>query len=243
MHFNWTWRNAPKIAGFLFRDNIARRVDRGLSRRSREESLLEYVRQRAAPGDPDAVLRVMDEFARSQRWLMNVGPVKGAVLRDAIERSAAVRVLEIGAYCGYSATLIGQSIRGRMGRLISIEASRRFSAVARGVVEHAGLASDVEIRTGTLATQIDSLHDPFDLVFLDHWKDEYLSDLKRLEQARLVRDGTIVVADNVGFFAVPDYLDYVRNCGRYASRYVPATVEYHEELPDGVEVSVMRERA
>jgi catechol O-methyltransferase len=85
------------------------------------------------------------------------------------------------------------------------------------------------------------LSGPFDGVLLDHWKDEYLPDLKRLEQNGMLHSGTVVVADNVGFFAVPDYLEYVRECGRYKTRFVESTVEYNEHLKDGVEVSVFIE--
>jgi catechol O-methyltransferase len=240
MHFNWTWRNAPRIASFLLRDGVARRLDRRFGRQSREAKLLEFVVAHAQRGDPADVHRVMDEFARTQRWLMNVGPVKGKVLRDALDQAAAKRVLEIGAYCGYSAVLIGAAVAPRGGQLVSIEASRRFAEVARGVVAHAGLTGTVDVQTGTLTTRIDALREPFDLVFLDHWKDEYLPDLQRLERAGLLRPGTVVVADNIRFFAVPEYLDYVRNGGRYDSRYVAASVEYHPELEDGVEVSTFR---
>lgn len=237
MHVNWSWSRAHKAGSFLLGQALQRRIDRWLGRRPREELLLEYVRNTAPLGHAPAVIAAMDRFAREQRWLMNVGPVKGRVLESALAESGARRVLEIGAYCGYSALLIGSDIARRDGRLISIERSRRYSAVARQIIAHAGFADRIELRTGTLASEVGALHEPFDLVFLDHWKDEYLADLRRLETARLLRQGTVVVADNIDFFAVRDYLDYVRTGGRYRSRFVPASVEYHEGIPDGVEVS------
>jgi catechol O-methyltransferase len=147
-------------------------------------------------------------------------------------------VLELGAYCGYSATLIGRYLAACNGKLTSIEISSRHVAVARQIVAHAGLSGQVEFRKGTLASELHHLQGPFDGVLLDHWKDEYLPDLKRLEDNRLIRSGTVVVADNVGFFSVPEYLDYVRTSGRYRSRFEEAPVEYNEKLRDGVEISV-----
>jgi catechol O-methyltransferase len=240
MHFNWRWRTAHRTGAFLLRDALTRRLDRMLGRRPREEALLDFVRDRAPRGEPGAVLAAMDDFARHRRWLMNVGPVKGRILREALAGTQAARVLEIGAYCGYSATLICEQLAARSGVLVSIERSRRFSAVARAIVAHAGLADRLDLRTGTLASEIGTLSGPFDLVFLDHWKDEYLPDLERLEQASLLRPGTVVVADNIDFFAVPEYLEHVRNGGRYDSRFAEASVEYRESLRDGVEVSVYR---
>ena len=55
-----------------------------------------------------------------------------------------------------------------------------------------------------------------------------------------MRAGSIVFADNVGpLFNPQEYLDYVRGCGRYDSRYVESTVEY-TELEDAAEISVFR---
>lgn len=240
MHFNWNFKNAVGIVRMTIGQRLQRNVDRALGRAARESRLAAHVAARAPAGDPAATLATIDEFARTQRWLMNVGPIKGTVLREAVQRYRPQRVLEIGAYCGYSAVLIGASITVWDGHLISIERSRRFAAVARGIVAHAGLADTVDLRIGTLSEHLDKLGEPFDLVFLDHWKDEYLADLRRLEKAGLVRAGSVIVADNVGFFAVPDYLDYVRNSGRYESRYFEGSVEYQPDLPDGVEVSVHR---
>lgn len=227
-----------RIGWFFGKQYVTTLIDRYVHRQRREEAVMDFVLQHATAGLPDSVLATMDSFARQRRWLQNVGPTKGAVLVRALRESGAQRVLEIGSYCGYSATLIGRELAARGGHLTAIEISRRNAEVARRIVAHAGLASVVTFRRGTLESEIGHLTEPFDAVFLDHWKDVYLADLKRLEERRLLRAGTVVVADNVGFFDVPDYLTYVRECGRYTSRYERATVEYQEGLEDGVEVSV-----
>lgn len=226
------------IAWFFGRQYLGRLFDRYVRRERREDAVLRAVLREATAGSPESVLRTMDRFARERRWLQNVGPAKGAILIEALNHAGARRVLEIGSYCGYSATLIGQHLAPLGGHLTAIEISRRNAAVARQVVAHAGLAATVTLRQGTLESEIDSLDAPFDAVFLDHWKDVYLPDLRRLEDKQLLRAGTVVVADNVGFFDVTDYLDHVRHSGRYRSRFVRASVEYQEALEDGVEISV-----
>lgn len=50
----------------------------------------------------------------------------------------------------------------------------------------------------------------FDLVFLDHYKPLYTTDLKLLESLGLVGPGTTLVADNVLKPGNPPYLAYVR---------------------------------
>lgn len=245
MLLNWKSRSFVATARFMFTDRLLRMIDKRLGRPSREQRLLAFVRASARPGDAEAVLGAMDLFATTQRFLMNIGPIKGAVLRDALLHARPRRVLEIGAYCGYSAVLIGATLAATSnapgdGKLLSIERSRRFAKVAAGVIAHAGLGDTVDLHNGTLSDFIAQFTEPFDLVFLDHWKDEYLPDLERLESAGLLRAGTVVVADNIGFFTVPDYLEHVRNGGRYDSRCVQASVEYHPELHDAVEVSIFR---
>jgi catechol O-methyltransferase len=87
---------------------------------------------------------------------------------------------------------------------------------------------------------IATLEGHFDLVFLDHWKDLYKSDLQLIEQRHLIGPGSIVVADNVGKIFAPEvYLNYVRNCGHYDCEHREATIEY-TSVPDAVEISVYR---
>ncbi len=74
---------------------------------SREEEVIRCVEERAVPGNPDSVLATMDAFARERRFLMNVGEEKGEILLDTLSSSGATRALELGAYCGYSAVLMG----------------------------------------------------------------------------------------------------------------------------------------
>ena len=200
----------------------------------------QFVEANAKRGDPDDVLRALDVFAREVRFLMSIGPDKGPLMAELIDPlPVRARVLELGAYCGYSAILIAQRL-GPEGRLVSVEKDPVAAEVARANVAHAGLAERVEIIEGASTEVIPSLEGPFDLVLLDHWKDLYKVDLQRLEECGLLREGTTIVADNVGeVFGAAKYLDYVRGCGRYDSENRPATIEY-SKIPDAVEISVFR---
>jgi catechol O-methyltransferase len=201
---------------------------------------LAFARANARAGDPDSVLAALDRFGRERSFLMNVGDRKGEILDAEVRAARPARALEIGAFCGYSAVRIARLLREWNGRLVSLEASPLNARVAREMVELAGLAPYVEVRHGKAEEAIPTLGAPFDLVFIDHWKDLYLPDLQRLEQHGLLRPGSVVVADNVGLFDASDYFAHVRGSGRYDSRNVPSTVEYRDELPDAVEISVFR---
>jgi predicted O-methyltransferase YrrM len=131
---------------------------------------------------------------------------------------------------------------GPQAQITSIDISSDAVASARANVEVAGLSNQITIVHGPSTKMIKSLEGHFDLVFLDHWKDLYKSDLQLIEQRGLIAAGSIVVADNVGkIFAPEPYLDYVRNCGYYDSEEREETIEY-TAVPDAVEISVYRPR-
>lgn len=206
----------------------------------RVERALAFARAHARPGDPGSVLATLDRFAREQVFLMNVGDRKGEILDAELRRARPALALEIGAFCGYSAVRMARLLREWGGRLVSVEADPRAAAVVREMVAFAGLDKQVEVVDGKAERVIPTFSGPFDFVFLDHWKDLYLPDLRRLESHGCLRPGSVVVADNVGLFDVTPYLEYVRSSGRYDSVGHASSVEYVDALPDAVEVSVYR---
>ena len=87
-----------------FRVLIALLTGRG----ARVNDVARHVERNTTPGDCDDVLTAMDDFAQANRFLMNVGVEKGEILKDALQQTKALRVLELGASCGYSAVLMGK---------------------------------------------------------------------------------------------------------------------------------------
>jgi catechol O-methyltransferase len=201
---------------------------------------LAHVQAKVKPGDPAALLDALDDFGRNRRFLMNVGDRKGPLLAAMVGGLAeGARVLELGAFVGYSAVLISRALPAG-GKLVSVEYDPVAAEVAAAMVAHAGLADRVEFREGDSAAVIPTLGAPFDLVFIDHWKDLYLCDLQLIEQHGLLRKASVVVADNVGpMFQAHAYLGYVRGCGHYDTRYEKSTLEY-SEVEDGIEISVFK---
>jgi catechol O-methyltransferase len=231
---------ALPLLGFFFQEAGRFLWDRLRGAPPRAAQALAFARANARPGDPESVLAALDRFARERSFLMNVGDKKGEILDAELRRVRPARVLEIGAFCGYSAVRMARLLSQWGGTLRSIESSREHAEVARETIALAGLADRVEVSHGKAEDVIPTLTGPFDLVFIDHWKDLYLPDLRRLEAHGLLRPGSVVVADNVGLFDVSAYLAHVRSSGRYDSKNVASTVEYKDELPDAVEISVFR---
>ena len=78
------------------------------------------------------------------------------------------------------------------------------------------------------------------MVFIDAVKNQYLSYLKLVEENGLLNKKSIVVADNVLIYEneMKDYLDYVRNSGKYNSYTTDTTLEFTKIVKDALEVSI-----
>ena len=185
----------------------------------REAALGEHVLANARAGDLDDAIRAVDEFCYGRSFMMNVGDEKGELLDDAIRRAAPQRLLELGTYCGYSAL---RTVRAMPegAHLTSVEFNAGNAAIARRILEHAGVADRVTIVHGTLGdggstmTALEAEHGftagSLDFVFLDHAKEAYLPDLERLVATGWLHPGSVVVADNVKFPGVPDYREFMQ---------------------------------
>lgn len=228
----------PSSLGFTLKALLQTLSDKLMRKPPRPIQAAAYVAEHARPNDPADVLRTLDRFAEEVRWLMSIGPEKGPLIQElASGMPAGARILELGAYCGYSSIALASAF-GDRARVISIEISDPAIESSRANVAVAGLSGQIEFIHGPSSEVIPTLSGSFDLVFLDHWKDLYLGDLKLIEQQKLLHPGSIVVADNVGeMFGAEAYLDYVRTCGHYQSENRPAKIEY-TQLADAVEISV-----
>jgi catechol O-methyltransferase len=231
----------PSAIGFTLMTLRQALVDKIKGAPPRPVQAANYVEQHARPGDPENVLATIDRFAREERWLMNVGPDKGPLMKELAERLPNnARILELGAYCGYSSILLA-TMFGPEANITSVEIDQAAVESSRRNVAVAGLSEQITFVHGSSTNVIDTLDGHFDLVFLDHWKDLYKRDLQGIESRNLIGPGSIVVADNVGpIFAADDYLNYVRGCGHYDSEHREATIEY-TQVPDAVEISVYRD--
>ena len=209
----------------------------------REEALREYVLDNAPAGDLDAVIDAIDEFAYTRSYLINVGDEKGELLDRAVARSSPRLVLELGTYCGYSALRIARA-SGPEARLISVEFSADNAAIARRILDHAGVSDRVAVLVGSIGdggetlTALEAEHGvdagSVDLVFLDHVKDAYVPDLDAILGRGWLHAGSVVVADNVKMPGAPEYLAYMREREGREWRTVEheTHVEYQSLLKD-----------
>ena len=85
------------------------------------QQVLDYVFLNAERHNPKSILQTIDKFVvESGEFLMNVGPEKGAILRDSLLNCKSRNVIELGTFIGYSAVLIA-SIISKESQLTSID--------------------------------------------------------------------------------------------------------------------------
>lgn len=147
---------------------------------------------------------------------MNVGEDKGAIVTDIIKERKPQIMVELGGYCGYSTILFGSAVRAAGGnKYYSLERSPKFAKVITALVGFAGLDGFIEVIVGPSNEGIQKLHSngltSIDMMFLDHYKPAYTTDLKLCEQLGLIKKGTVLAADNVISPGNPPYLEYVRS--------------------------------
>jgi catechol O-methyltransferase len=183
----------------------------------REEALVEFITSRLKlRGSPRQILEAIDEFARTQKYLMNVGEDKGEIVTAIIRQRCPDVMIELGGYCGYSTILFASEAKAAGGtKYFSLERSPKFAANITKLVEFAGLGDFVEVIVGSSSESIQGLYDSkrvqnIDMMFLDHYKPAYTTDLKLCESLGLISKGTVLAADNVISPGNPPYLKYVR---------------------------------
>ncbi|RYP21345.1 hypothetical protein DL765_002246 [Monosporascus sp. GIB2] len=168
-------------------------------------------------GNPEKVLEAIDEYARTQKYLMNIGPYKSRTVVDLIKREKPRVMVELGGYVGYSAIAFGAALRAAGGKqYFSLEMNPEFGAVISMLVDLAGLRDIVTVVVGASSDslrrlQVEGKLGRIDLLFLDHYKPAYTMDLKLCEEIGLVGPGSVYAADNVVKPGNPPYLEYVRS--------------------------------
>ncbi|MEM0997705.1 MAG: O-methyltransferase [Bacteroidota bacterium] len=122
------------------------------------------------------------------------GHIQGRFLSFLSRIKQPKSILEIGTYTGYSAICLAEGMLPE-GQLTTIEIDPEREAMIRDYLERAGLAGRYNLLIGPAGNFIPKLNGPFDLVFLDADKENYIAYFD-LVLPKLATGG-MIIADNV----------------------------------------------
>lgn len=195
--------------------------------------------------DFEQIKKELGEKAASE----NIPIIRGTE-RELLLRAASLvqprKILEIGTAVGYSALLLAERFPFSETDTIEIDEKRHKTALE--VMKRAGLSERVHCHLGDASSLISSLQGPYDFVFLDGPKGQYLRHLQMIES--LLAEKAVIAADNVLFRGL------VRMSGTVEHRYRTIVVRLREYLSyveknydtviyeegDGLAVSVRKEK-
>lgn len=139
--------------------------------------------------------RETEEIPRDEMYLA-VPFDTGMFLHLTAKAMGARRILEVGSSKGLSTLWLAGALKelGR-GQLIGTELIAAKREHAMGLLAEFDLLDVAEIRLGNAFETIPQLQGPYDLVFLDAWKPDYLALFKAFKP--LLRQGGMMIADNM----------------------------------------------
>lgn len=129
------------------------------------------------------------EFAR-----MLVGPLEGAFLSMMTRLVQAQRVLEIGMFTGYSALCFAEALPDQ-GRVMTCEVDEESAAVARRFFAQSPHGGKIDIRMGPALETMANLTGPFEVIFIDADKINYVNYYRRAME--LLSPRGVILIDNV----------------------------------------------
>jgi caffeoyl-CoA O-methyltransferase len=170
------------------------------------EELDEYAQAHSTP--PDELLqRLYDEtHEKLEAPQMLTGPTEGRFLEMLVWASKARRVLEIGTYSGYSALSMA-AVLPDDGELITCDVWEEANEMARRYAAESPHGHKIDFRLGPALDTIKTLEGPFDVVFIDADKQNYINYFHAT--LPLLAERGLIVLDNTLWSGrvVPGYDD------------------------------------
>lgn len=135
-----------------------------------------------------------ETFRRMEFPQMVVGPLEGAFLKMMTQIVGAKRVLEVGMFTGYSALCFAEALPAD-GTILTCEIDDESAALAGTYFARSPHGRKIEIRMGPALDTMRALTGPFDLVFIDADKTNYVNYYRRALE--LISPSGVILIDNV----------------------------------------------
>jgi caffeoyl-CoA O-methyltransferase len=136
--------------------------------------------------------------ARTRESQPNAGMMSGLAETRLLEALLVVggarRVLEIGTFVGLGAVSMASALPPD-GHVTTLEVNPDTAAIAKRNIDESGYGDRIELIVGDALQTLDRLEGPFDLIYIDAWKNDYPAYYDRV-LPKLAERG-VIVCDNM----------------------------------------------
>ncbi len=145
--------------------------------------------------DHEGILKELEAYAEEHHTPIVTKDVAG-LLKVLIKTTQAKRILEVGTAIGYSAILMGLSA-GYGFHITTIERNEENVEQALQNIKKAGMEDHIRVIQGDASEALELAEGPFDLVFVDAAKGQYMDFFQK--SVGKLRVGGLFICDNVLF--------------------------------------------
>ncbi|MEO0468306.1 MAG: O-methyltransferase [Bacteroidota bacterium] len=125
------------------------------------------------------------------------GAFQGRLLSFLSQMIQPHRILEIGTFTGYSSICLAEGL-AEGGQVVTIDINPEREFVMKPAFEAAGVANKIKVHYGRALDVLPTIDGPFDLVFIDADKQNYLPYYQVVLPK--VRTGGLIIVDNVLYY-------------------------------------------
>jgi caffeoyl-CoA O-methyltransferase len=122
------------------------------------------------------------------------GHMQGRVLSMISKMIQPEKILEIGTYTGYSALCLAEGLKEK-GTIHTIDINEELKDFAQKFFDESSCKNQIHYHIGNALEIIPTLEGPFDIVFIDADKENYLTYFNLVFDK--VKQGGYIIADNV----------------------------------------------
>jgi caffeoyl-CoA O-methyltransferase len=162
-----------------------------------DDRTYEYLLAHSLREDP-RLARLRAETASHPQVNMQIAPDQGQFMQMLVRLAGARRAIEVGVFTGYSSLAVMLAMPPE-GRMLALDVSEEFTAVARRHWQAAGVAGRIELVIAPAAATLEARlargeAGQYDFAFIDADKTGYLGYYEQL--LKLLRPGGLIVVDN-----------------------------------------------
>jgi caffeoyl-CoA O-methyltransferase len=139
-----------------------------------EPRVEEYAEAHSSPADDLFERLAAETREKTEIPEMMMGATEGRLFGVLVRTIHARRILEVGTFTGYSSISMALALPDD-GRVITTDVNEETTAIARRYAEEAGVAERIDFRIAPGLETIAGLEGPFDLVFIDADKENYVN--------------------------------------------------------------------